>query len=1268
MKSNASIDLRPCLTAQGNQLLNRQRHDERVKTPWRSKILSLTGFLLIAALLASSTLSYAAKPTPPPVGTGTLTGQVLIAGSRTPIPGATVTAEGDAASYETTTNDSGAYKLSPLPGGYSVTATADGYNGQTFSATVREGKRTKLNFSLSTVVSTDGTLMGTVRDENGPLAGATVATDGGGYSVQTDSAGAYSMDVAAGAYGLTASLEGYQAVTKAVEVAAGSETETDFLLEQINTALSITSLTAEPGSFDEDPDAGPIALTAGVDGTVTQFSWTQRSGPRVPLTVTDMTAASADVSGLEVAAECELVFELTVEDDDGNTVSETVSVSVNPVDMLQYPGSNVQIGGSTTAVERFQYGGEEWSLFNIGTALKATTVGDVKGEVYGTILPGTVYDIEIVDYTIDSVEQTYALVAVGSAGVAVVNITDPTAMSLVTVAPVAYEFGPVTYTEGGGTILYDNYFASDAGPVVALATDGVSLFIGDVAYGIHKTALEKVFSFDPEQIETLPIDAEMLTVQYAGEHAWGGPISLKLYGGKLFAGLGALGMGIFDPDSLKQIGRYNLYTDEARTEDYFGAMALTETVHGDETGLFLDAFTGMPDYRQVNYEVGVLMHGNLEDDTPWADFERDGKWYYEAVDVDVAAQAGRTIAYIAYSLGGVIAVDVSNFESATASNFLTAPYLGYFVAVPANGPYDTGSQPSSLLPYEGAGMLKESGVISVDVLGDRVFLTDHFAGLVILSDADTPDETWGAPGEYENNTDDIPDNNVPEFEDVTSYDMSPWDPDDNESLPWAYYQAPVELATRELNGHGYDLALMDADAIDLVGSGGVDVLECSTAGGLVFVDVFDADDPEADMAMGFTIAVAFPTTDEVGAAPDGSATEAITLGHTDGIAATDDYIYVSDGPHGITAWKITDDEGYPTDEVHVVANTLQDEYPIEVDGEWIYPASHTVRNVIDPDGAFTWALSVGNGMRRVPIAAVEAGVGAVGAPLLMKLYVEDSFEHNGDLGVVDELNYQDQAYDVEFVGNYAYVADGTNGLTIYDTSQTPDPMDATSGFFVANIGYNQGSPLLGTASGIELWTDPDDDGKRYAVLACGPNGVGVVDITDVNNLKIVKVFEPIKYEDGDLGSADGQAIDVEVVGDIAYFGYDSFGLVAYSMADLVEPVPAGVNPTELFKKRNNGIVFYDYRPDFLGKFKLQEEDGFEDVDGGSVKMAYTQQDGKLFFYAAFGHYGVVKIDYTDPEAPFLEDAVPTASECVDVEIANGRLYVGDHAGGLVLFK
>jgi len=1221
------------------------------------KTAKLTGILFIAGLLVSSTVALAARPTPPSDGSGFLTGTVQVAGTRDAIAGATVTASGEVETETATTSSAGSYTLTLPAGDYNITATAGGYASQTFSATIRSGKTTKVNFFLSSVVSTDGVLEGTVTDATSelPLESVTVATGSGGYSTMTDEYGKYSITgVAAGEYELTASLDGYQPAKENVSVTAELPTTTDFSLKEVSAGLAITGLYASPDSFQE-AGAVEVFLTSTVEGNPTGYAWTQLSGPKVPLTATDSTA-SADVTALEVAAECELVFELTVNDASDNVASETVTVLVQPADIVQYPGVNIQIGGSTTAVERFQYNGAEWSLFNVGTTLKATAVGTSKEDVYDLILPGVVYDIEIIEYD----EHTYALAAIGGAGIAVVNISDPTSMSLVSVAPVNYYFDGVIFAEGGGDILFDNVFSSIAGPVVALANDGTDLYIGDNAFGIHKTSLANVFGNVLEGDGTLLIDSEVLTVQYAGERPWGGPISLKFYGGKLFAGLGALGMGIFDPATLDQVGRYNLYTDEDRTEDYFGAMALSSAVHSLNGDLYLDDFTGMPDYRQVNYEIGILMHQNQDGLTPWADFERDGKWYYAAVDVDVALQGTRAIAYIAYSLGGVVAVDVTGFNEATAADFLTATYLGYFIATPANGPYDTGSQPSSLLPYEGAGMLKESGVLSVDVFGDRLFMTDHFAGMVILDGAGTPDE-WGVEGAYENDTDGIPDNNVPEYEDVTSYDMSPRYPEDNESLPWAYYQAPCELATHELNGHGYDLTLMED--IDLDTAGQIDVLECSTAGGLVFVDVVDIAADE--MEDRFEITVDFPSTDEIGAAPDGSATEAIALGHTDGIAATRDYIYVSDGPHGITAWKITDDDGYPTDDVHVVANTIQDEYPIDVEGDLIYPASHTVRNVIDPSGDYTWALSVGNGMRRVPIDEVETGAGAVGAPLLLKLHMEDSYEHNADWGVVPEFNYQDQAYDVEFLGNYAYVADGTNGLTIYDTSK--NPTIAASGFFVANIGYNQGSPLLGTVSGIEFWTDPTD-GKRYAVLACGPNGVGVVDITDINNLKIVKVFEPIKLEDGDIGSADGQAIDVEVVGDNAYFGYDSFGLVAYSMIDLIEPVPAGVSPTELFMKKNNGTILYDYRPEYLGKFKLQEVPGYEDADGGGVKMAYTQQSGKLYFYAAFGAAGVLKIDFTDVKAPVLLDAVPTASECVDVEIANGRLYVGDHAGGLVLFK
>ena len=360
------------------------------------KATGLKGILLIACLLAGSTVSIEAAPIPD--GTGILTGKVLIAGTRTAIEGATVTAVGADESYTATTDGSGVYTIFPITGGYTVTATADGYNNQTFSVTIRSGKKTRLNFFLSNLVNTEGILEGQVTDaaSGDPLIGAEVSTNIGGYSDLTDAGGQYSMDVSAGTYNLTASLDGYQSMTETVSVTAGQTTTTDFTLDQIPAGLSITNLTADHDSYVE-AGAETILLTATVEGTPTGFLWTQLSGPKVPLAATDITA-SDDVSSLEVAAECELVFELTVTEA-GNAASKTVTALVQPFDMLQYPGPNVQIGGSSTAVARFQYEGDEWTLFNIGTSLKATTVGTSKGIIYEIILPGIVYDIETVSYT-----------------------------------------------------------------------------------------------------------------------------------------------------------------------------------------------------------------------------------------------------------------------------------------------------------------------------------------------------------------------------------------------------------------------------------------------------------------------------------------------------------------------------------------------------------------------------------------------------------------------------------------------------------------------------------------------------------------------------------------------------------------------------------------------------------------------------------------------------------------------------------------------------
>lgn len=1222
----------------------------------------LLSLVVLATLLASiASPAVAAKST-------TLRGTVSDRDSGAPIEGAVVvlTGTGGQGDYTAISGSDGSFSLTATGGTFNVTCTVEGYAPYTKTGvTLKPGRAITLNIQM---VSMTGMLEGFVRDATtgDPVPVAAVTVTPGGGSAETDESGFYTMNaVPAGEVTVCVESEGYLPFASGpVAVTGGQVTRYDVLLEaQTASVLTVDSVSADPQRFEEST-VSTVTLVATVSGTPTQYEWTQIAGPKAIITDPGAASTTVDVSELSVAADAELVFQLRVADEDDSTASGTVSVYVHPIDMEPILGENIQIGGSSTAVETFAHDGATWTLFNIGSRLIATPVGMTKGAAYSAYAPAGIHDIEVVT----AGEVRYALLSCGIAGIVVADITDPTDIVLRLPVRIGFYKDGITFTEGGGAILYDNVIESVTAHVAGLATDGTTLWIADKDFGIHRAPLSNLLGESGPVLEedgTLVVDHEVYTLQYAGENPWGGPMGIELIGDRLFVPLAELGLGIFDAETLEQVGGYNLYTDASTAEDWFIDMDVTEAVATDaDTGEpFLDASTGMPDYRQTNFEIMNIMKGDSTDPTPWADFDRYGKYYYTAHRADLVDDGIRQIAYIAYGLGGLVAVDVTGYDTATPEAPRTGTYLGYVPAVPANGPSEpTGEQSQSLLPHFGSGMLKESGIIDVKVADGKVICSEHFAGLMIIDDAAQPENWKGAGAPYDNDTDDVLGNHWPDYEFITSFDMSPYDPNDNESLPTWMYEYPCMLATTEINGHGNSITVLP-DALDLTSAGQVDVLQCAGAGGFNFVDIVDLAAPA--MADRFANPVYFPSTDEIGAAPDGSATQTMAIGHAQGIDSSDRYIYVGDGPHGISAWNITDAEGFATDDIHVVGNTLQDEYPITMNGTTIYPASHATNVVFDDATDTVWSGSASLGLRRVDVGPIESALGTIGAPLLLPLALTDCFEHNGEWGTVKGLQYQDHAYDTVIKGDYAYTADGSNGITVYDT--TKDPTVADSGFVVGNIGADLLQPPLGTASGIALWTDPST-ARVYAFVACGPRGMGVVDVTDAGNMFLVKVFEPIKYEDDKVGAADGQATDVLVIGDHAYLTYDSFGVVCYSLADLIEPLPEGVSPTETWKKNLTGTLIYDYRPEAIGRFKLQDVSAYEDVDGGAFKADHTLVDGRLVLYVAFGDAGVVKIGWDEPAAPQLLALAPTVGECSAVTVSQGRVYVADHDGGLVFYK
>jgi hypothetical protein len=986
--------------------------------------------------------------------------------------------------------------------------------------------------------------------------------------------------------------------------------------------------------------------------------------------------------------------------------------------------SQTRIGGASTVVTLLDPA-DNWTLYNVANELRATRVDVTESAKYTLPVEGFIHDIDVVEYPADS-GVLYALLSMGDKGIAVVNVTDPSNMTAVLSVHVNYEQTGIFWTDGGGNVSEENIISGVHAPISSLEvyTDGTAikhLLIANQAYGLHKTLLSNLFDevVGREVDGTLKIDSETYTLQYAGENPWGGPESMKLYidgadQGKLFVAMGYLGLGIFDPETIgntgtaagDQIGAYNLYLASDSKEDWFvnadgsnldPATQVQSDVSGgggegitwECVGPCLDPFTGMPDYRQAAYEISVVWHdGNPDDqEAPWAAFDRYGKFYYKARKVDVATfpaggGATKTVAYIAYALGGLQAVDVTGYKAATPANFLglDGKRLGYAPAVPANGPdAPTGAQSKSLFPYFGAGMLKESGIVDVkvDVDGNRVFFSDHFAGLVAIDNANTPQNWHGPDGleAYDNDTLPGPGgggapllgDHWPDYEFVTSYDMTPFDPTDNESLPTWLYQNPTLLLSGEVSGHGNSFMLMPT--WDPASAGQADIVMTSGGGGISFIDVTDLTGglPEKD---GLDILVHMSTTDEIFREADGSLSpDGLSVGHSAGVAVYRDKLFLADGPHGMSVWQIGDAERcLPIDDIHLVANTLQDEYPVTTDaGVTINPTPHAYDIVLDANNQKAYVLSQSRGLRRVDTAATSTGQ----IPVLLQTELSDIYEHNTTDGSVGGLRMQDHAYDVALDGNLAFVADGSNGLTVYDISQPPTVV-------VDNVGgETRAQPALGHATAVKLWRDTGNN-KKYAFVAAGHAGIGVVDVTDAANMVLVKVFEPIKTEfheeDGvvtaQYNKADGKSVDVLIVDDHAYFTYDSFGVVAYRIADLVKPLsPQYANtPTKIWDRGEIGD-----RPIAVARFKLQDPALFgsaalADLSGGAQGMFTMNTSNRQLFYISYDSAGVAKIDWTDVANPVLLQHIDTAGNAIDVEVASARVFVADGAGGLVIIK
>jgi len=259
-----------------------------------------------------------------PQSSGTIIGIVYDNDTSTGIESAMVAA-GD---KSTITGLDGSYSLTIPPGSYTVAASAEGYESSSENAiVVFENVTTTLNFSLTAVTITYGSIQGRVTDsENYAISGATV-TDGTRTST-TDEQGFYQLlEVPAETYNVTASAAGYVSSSQSVSVTSGVTSQADFELSPATVATEVKAAdilwNTEGGKggtahllitvvVKDNLDnlvsgavvylslAGPTSQsssgTTGSNGTVT-FKYPNAPSGTYTATVTDIKASGLDFAG-----------------------------------------------------------------------------------------------------------------------------------------------------------------------------------------------------------------------------------------------------------------------------------------------------------------------------------------------------------------------------------------------------------------------------------------------------------------------------------------------------------------------------------------------------------------------------------------------------------------------------------------------------------------------------------------------------------------------------------------------------------------------------------------------------------------------------------------------------------------------------------------------------------------------------------------------------------------------------------------------------------
>ena len=273
-------------------------------------------------------------------------------------------------------------------------------------------------------------------------------------------------------------------------------------------------------------------------------------------------------------------------------------------------------------------------------------------------------------------------------------------------------------------------------------------------------------------------------------------------------------------------------------------------------------------------------------------------------------------------------------------------------------------------------------------------------------------------------------------------------------------------------------------------------------------------------------------------------------------------------------------------------------------------------------------------------------------------------------------------------GNYAYIADGSDGLIVLDVSNPGSPKlvgsydtDGTAyGVYVnGNYAYVTTQHVNNQEVGglvvfdISDPTNPTLIGRNdkgwyeicvrggYAYVADGFDGLDVIDVNDPSNPVLVGNYDTGNY-----------AVGVYVTGNYAYVADQSDGLDILDVSNPSHPEFMG----------NYDTGDYAVGVYVTGKYAYvaAENSGFDILDMSDPKnpklLGNLHTNGSPRNVYVIGNYAYVTdqsdgldvIDVSDPGRPKLVDNYDTEGNAYNLHVSNAYIYVADWSDGIVILK